>query len=192
MMFITNVFCQDNTPVLAEADWQKIIPHLQNEQWGEVEKISGDYLKKFKKSNEDTDEAAIVRYMYLCSVAGQLGDKQIDKDEALKKVKGLKGKTIVTPVCTFKKKGLFNFFSYSEEQKKWNKCFANKTNTAIYLFEYYDMKDKDLLKEENMNQIEGKNLRLSGTIKDITAEGYAMPRLKVDFADADIWDMIEE
>lgn len=189
MMCFTNVSGQEATPVLTDSEWEKLFPYLENEQWGEVEKLTSGYLRKFQKENENSNEAGVVRYMYLCSVGGLLGNKDINKDDAEKKVAGLKGKSFVTPSCTFKNGGLFNFFSYNEEEKKWNKCFANNNNTVIYLFEYYDMVDIETLTVDFMKNIEGKNLRLGGIIKDIKAEGYAMPRLRVDYSKVEIWDV---
>ena len=192
MMFTATAFSQEEQRVLSDADWEKIIPHLESEQWGEVEKISGGFLKKFDKEQENGIEAGMVRYMYLCGVGGLLGEKQINKDEAEKKVKSLKGKDIVTAGSVFRSKGMFNFFSYSEEEKKWNKCFANNDNTVIYLFEYYDMAHIAALTIGFMDSVEGKVLRLRGTIKDISAEGYAMPRLKVNYSNVEVWDVMEE
>lgn len=192
MVCFTNAFGQETPGVLTEAEWEKLFPHLEKEEWGEADKLTFEYLKKFSKDNENSDEAGIIRYMYLCSVGGQLGNKEISKEEALEKVSGLKGKNFVTPACTFKREGMFNFFSYSEEEKKWNKCFANNDNTVIYLFEYYDMDNANASNKDFMERIEGKWLRLSGKIKDIKAEGYTMPRLRVEYSDVDIWDMPDE
>jgi len=192
MLFVTCAFSQEAPPVLTDADWEKIIPHLEAEQWNEAEKVSGVLLKKFTKDQEESVEAGMIRYIYLCSVGGMLGEKQINKDEALKKVKDLKGKNIITAGSVFKSRGIFNFFSYSEEEKKWNKCFANNNNTVIYLFEYFDMGDINALTTGFMDTMEGKVLRLGGIIKDISAEGYAMPRLRVDYSGVEILDVTEQ
>lgn len=113
MMCFTNVYAQEEQSVLTDAEWEKLFPYLDKEDWKEVEKLTSGYLKKFTGDNENGDEAAIVRYMYLSGIGGQLGDKVISKDEALKKVNVLIGKNIITPPRTFRDKGMFNFFSYN-------------------------------------------------------------------------------
>lgn len=189
MMCFTNVFGQSTETVLTDAEWGKLFPHLEKEEWAEVEKLTFDYLNKFKAENEDSDEAAIVRYMYLSSVGGRLGDRDIDKEEAIKKVEGLKGKHIITPGRSFRKDGMFNFFRYNEESKRWSKCFSNLDRTTIYAFEYFSMTDSETLNADFMARVEGKIIRLKGKVNDITAQGSAMPRLQINYSEAEIWDM---
>lgn len=192
MLFATNVFSQNTQPVLTDAEWETLFPYLEKEDWGEVDKITSGYLKKFTKENENGNEAAIVRYMYLSAVGGQLGDISIDKDEAMKKVKDLKGKNIITPPRTFRKGGMFNFFSYNEDEKKWSKCFSNRDKTSIYFFEYFDMADPAAIREDFMVKMEGKALQLKGKVNEIKAEGYAMPRLRIEYSGVVVWDVVED
>lgn len=192
MLCTTNVFSQNTSPVLTDAEWETLFPYLEKENWGEVEKITSDYLKKFTGQNENGNEAAIVRYMYLSGVGGQLGDKSIDKDQAMQKVKDLKGKNVITPPRTFRKGGMFNFFSYNEDEKKWSKCFSNRDKTSIYFFEYFDMSDPATIQEDYMGKMEGKVLQLKGKVNEIKAEGYAMPRLRIEYSEVVVWDVIDE
>lgn len=191
LLCTANSFAQDYIPIISESEWQKIIAELQKENWADTEKLSAIYLKKIPKNKETADEAAVLRYMYLSSVAGQLGEKTISKEEAVKRTKSIVGKTFITPQITFRQKGMFNFFRFSEEENKWSKCFANTDNTFIYMFEYYDMANKDLIAGDFLKEADGKNFRLTGKIESIAAEGSAMPRLKVNFSEVDILDVIE-
>ncbi len=180
---------QNPDPLISQADWQRIIPYLQKEDWKGAEKISFEFLSRFKGDSQMDDEAGIVRYMYLKSVGGLLGDKDIDKDEAIKKLKGFEGKNIVTPFNKFKNDGMFNYLKLAEEGKTWWKCSANNDATVIHAFETFEVAHQEMI--DDYEQFEGKNLRISAIIKEITAAGSAMPRLNIVFTDTDIWDMEE-
>lgn len=187
-LFTLPLFAQEEKPVLTEADWGRIVPFLEKEEWAGAEKIAKELFKKFTKETDESLDAQAVRYIYLCTVAGQVGDKVITKEEGVKRANLIKGKTVVTAYCVFKPKGMFNLFSFSEENKGWNKCFSNNRATTIYMFEHYDMDDKELLKEPVYSRLEGKEMRLKAVVKEITAGGFAMPRLDVNFTSADIYD----
>jgi hypothetical protein len=172
---------------ITEADWNKIIPHLVNEEWADAEKISLQYLNRFKGDDVMSDEAGIVRYMYLKCVSALLGDKAIDKEQAMKKLKGFEGKNVITPFNSFKVKGMFNYLKMAEDGKAWWKCSANNEATVIHAFETYQMSDKTTI--EKPEQYEGKEIRLSAIIKEITAGGTVMPRLNILFTATEIWDI---
>lgn len=180
---------QETASLITEDDYNRIIPFLIKEDWKETEKISREFLNRFKGADEMSDDAGIIRYMYLTSVSGLLGNKEIDKDQALKKLKGFEGKNIITPYNQFKKGGMFNYLSLDEEGKNWLKCSANDKATVIYAFETFEMADQDMV--TNYQQFEGKNIRVSAIIKSIGASGYTMPRLDIRFINTDIWDMEE-
>ncbi|AWH85622.1 hypothetical protein HYN59_11120 [Flavobacterium album] len=180
---------QETASLITEDDYNRIIPFLIKEDWKETEKISLEFLKRFKGANEMSDDAGIIRYMYLTSVSGLLGNKEIDKEAALKKLKGFEGKNVITPYNMFKKGGMFNYFSLDEESKNWLKCSANDKATTIYAFETFEMADQDMV--TNYQQFEGRNMRVSAIIKSIGASGYTMPRLDIRFTNTDIWDMEE-
>ncbi len=180
---------QDTASLITEEDYNRIIPFLIKEDWKEAEKISLEFLDRFKGKDQMSDDAGIVRYMYLKCVSGLLGDKEIDKDEALKKLKGFEGKNIITPYNMFKNGGMFNFLTLNEEGNAWWKCSANDNATVIHAFETFEAADKEMI--DNYQQFEGKNVRLSAIIKSIGASGYTMPRLDVTFSNTDIWDMEE-
>ena len=185
LLFAPTVFAQDKD-LLTEADWNKLIPYLSQEKWADAEKLTRKYLNIFKGDAIMSDEAGIVRYMYLKSVAAQVGDKIIDKEAGIKKLKGLEGKNIITPLMIFKNDGMFNYLKLSEEGDNWFQCSANSEATNIHMFETYQMSDKNLI--TNAKAYEGKKVRLSAIIKSITANGFTMPRFDVVYSATEIWD----
>ena len=176
--------------ILTEEDWNSLIPYLVEEDWINAEKVSGELLKRFKGEEEMLDEAGIIRYMYINSIGGLVGNKDIDKEEALKKLKGFEGKVIVTPFNMYKKGGLFNYLTLSEDGKTWSKCVANDSATVIHIFETFEMDDKLLI--DNAAKYEGKTMRLIALIKEIKTGGYAMPRLEITYTSTEIWDMEDQ
>ena len=185
-MFTTTLFAQDDKNLVTEADWNKIIPFLSGEQWKDAEKMARTYLNRFKGKDEMSDEAGIVRYMYLKSVGALLGDKVIDKEAALKKLKGFEGKNVITPFITFKNEGMFNYLKLSDEGDNWFQCSANNEATTIHMFETFEMSDKNLVTNPALS--EGKQFRLSAIIKSIEANGFTMPRLDVTYSATEIWE----
>jgi len=184
--FTNTLLAQNVKPLVSEEDWNKIIPFLSEEQWDNAEKLAHAYLDRFKGKEKMTDEAGIVRYMYLKSVAALLGNKTIDKETALKKLKGFEGQNIITPFIIFKKDGMFNYLTISEEGDNWFQCSANNDATEIHMFETFQMSDRNLL--SNPEASEGKKYRLMATIKSIEANGFAMPRLDLLYSTTEIWD----
>lgn len=205
LLFSFPVMAQDEqADVLTQADWEALIPHLEAEEWDEAEKLTEGFLKRFDGGMEMSDEAGIVRYMYLASIAAQVGDKEVSKEDALKKLKGFEGKNVITPFIMYKKDGMFNYFQMVEEgeideegnegekKKQWLHCLSNSSATVIQMFDRFEMADPALLEEEVLERLEGKALRVTAKIKEIKADGYTMPRLQVQYTDADIWDLMEE
>jgi len=176
--------------ILTAEDWNSVIPYLVDEDWINAEKVSGELLKRFKGDDEMLDEAGIVRYMYINAAGGLVGSKEIEKEDALEKLKGLEGKVIVTPFNMYKKGGMFNYLTLSEDGKNWSKCVANDAATEIHIFEIFEMDDKLLI--DNATQYEGKTMRMIALIKEIKTGGYAMPRLEITYKSTEIWDMQED
>lgn len=134
-----------------------------------------------------SEDAGIIRYMYLKSVGGLLGEKEISKEEALKKLKGFEGKNIITPMNMFKNDAMFNYLKLNDDGNAWWKCSANNAATIIHMFETFEVSDKDMI--DNYQQFEGMNIRVFAIIKSIEAAGSAMPRLDVTYSETDIYDM---
>lgn len=178
---------QDALALITEEDYNRIIPHLMKEDWKESEKISRELLDRFKGDSEMSEDAGIIRYMYLKSVGGLLGEKEIDKAGALKKLKGFEGKNIITPMNMFKNEGMFNYLKLNDDGNAWWKCSANNSATIIHIFETFEVADKDMI--NNYQKFEGKNLRVFAIIKSIAAGGSAMPRLDVIFTETEVYDI---
>ena len=180
---------QEEAGKVSDADWDKLIPHLQNEEWAKAEKICKDYLKRFTATDDSLAEPAILRYMYIKCVGARLGAKEYEKSKAEALVKDMVGKTIITPYRQFKEKCLFNCFNLSEEKDHLFATSSNNEATVIHCFEHYFLEEQDII--ANPEGFEGKNLRIAGFVKSIAAGGSAMPRLDIEFEHCFIWDIEE-
>jgi hypothetical protein len=168
---------------ISDKEWSVLIKFLETEKWPEAEKKCIYLMSKFKSEGDTSYQAANLRFMFLVSVAGQLAHKDIDKVAALNKTHFLLGKTVVTPDREFKRKGMFNYFKTSEEDStQLYCCQSNNDATEIQVFETYKMRNPVLLAHPDL--LEGKTLRVKAIIKEIKAEGFAFPRLEVQFKDA--------
>ena len=182
----SSAFCQSTEDLITENDWNKIIGYLSKEDWTNAEKLSLNYIKRYPAKSDSIAAPAILRYMYLRCVGAKLGEKQYSKEEALQKVKNMIGKPIITPPKPYYNECTFNCFQLSEEKNSLYSCSSNQAMTVIQIFENFFMEDEAVIK--NADSLLNKNLRLAGIIKDIKAEGYAMPRLRIEFEKSFIWD----
>jgi hypothetical protein len=171
---------------LTGKDWDGIIKLLIAEDWSKAEKATGVFLKKYNYQTDTGYEASNLRYMYLVSVAGQLAHKDIDKDKALKKVANIIGQKIVTPSRPFNHKDMFNCFMLNDDSTRISCCQANNINTEIQIFEYYQMNDSTLVSRPD--KLADRELRIWGRIESIEAEGFAMPRLRVNYKGCYLYD----
>ncbi len=180
--------CAQNT--ITEQEWGSEIKLLQNEQWKQSEKLVSHLLKSVKQEADTSYDVANLRYMYLVSVAGQLANKEIDKPVALKKVKSLTGKVIITPGRVSKIDGMFNYFKINRDSAYIFCCQANNKATEIQIFETYKMRDSTDINYPLL--YEGKTIRLKARIQKITAAGYLLPRFEVLFTDTSFYSVEEE
>lgn len=169
---------------IPEADWDKLAASLSKENWKSAEQISLGYLGRFKPKQDTTTEAAIVRYMYLRSVAARLAAKEYTPAVALAKVKGFTGKQVITPSLNFKAAGMFNFIKVSDDKKALFLCAANEAATQIHSFETYYLQDSTMM--EQVSELEGQNIRLMGTIKTIKTGGMAMPHFEIALKNTEV------
>jgi hypothetical protein len=183
-----NIISQNSEEKISDTEWDNLINLLIKENWSGAEKLSAQYLKKFSAKDDSPAQPAIVRYMYLTSVAAQLGEKQYCKEKALKKTRDLVGKTIITPTKEFLPNGIFNCFSLSSDSTCFFSCSSNEDMTVIQMFEKYEMADSNTLTKALNSEYDNKKLRIGAVIKEINAGGYTMPRLELVFKDAFIWD----
>jgi hypothetical protein len=176
---------QQQPTIITEDDWDNMIEYLSASDWEKAEQETLRHLKRFSKSEENSEDAAIIRYMYIRCVGAQLATDK-DKSAADKKVKNLVNKPIITPVLTYKTKGLFNYFSLNEAKDAIFLCAANDEATNIFCFETYQMKDKRII--ENITDYEGEDMRIKGVIKSISAGGFALPRLDILVIDSELME----
>lgn len=170
---------------LSVNDWDKIVKLLSTEKWKDAEKLAIKYMEKVGDDDSLADPA-ILRYMYLRCVAAQLGEKTYDKATALKKVEGMTGKSIITPPLLFNPDKMFNGLQLSEDSNSFFSCASNNSMTVIQEFEEYNFADTTVV--DNTRPLLNKSLRIAGFIKSIEAEGMTMPRFRVVFENAFIWD----
>ena len=162
-----------------------VIKALNAEEWSRSADLFLKLLNQ-KSVQDDTDEVAMLRYMYIKSVAGLLNQKVFTKEEALSRVKSFENKKLVLaghPILKGKRKS--NCIQLASD--KPNTLFTTATNSAgteIHAFEYVMLKPK--IEAEDMEKLEGKNGRLSGTLESIQVEGNFLPRFKLILVDGDL------
>lgn len=184
---ICNLNAQNQS--VTDKEWNTLIQELQNEKWSSAEKLSLNYLKRFSENDDSTTAPAVLRYMYLRSVAAKLSEKQYSKEVTLKLVKKFTGKFIATPPKEFIPKGMFNCFTLNDDSTQLYSCSSNKNMTYIQIFEYYQMSHPEEIKSAKAGEFNHKNLRIIARIKEIKAGGMAMPRLDIVFSDSFIWEI---
>lgn len=191
---LTAMNAQDNKPALPDfrpeirrTEWTELTGLIKAEKWTDADKLTVTYYDRVKNDDLRKDDAAILRYMMLNVVAGELADGIIDNEAALKKLKPLEGKRFISPTFTFKSKGILNYLLLSSDGKSWNKCTTNKEADVIIIAENFEVAHPEML--ENTGKYDNRNYRLSGTIKTITANSPVKPHLEVSYANTEIWDI---
>jgi hypothetical protein len=179
---------------ISDAEFKKsynsILENLSNEKWKTVNSISILLLNKIGSIDSMAHEKSVLRYIIIYANAGLLNNKEITKDEALKRAIIFKGKELSMPAHPFRKDCYVNCTHLAEDRQ--NTLFSavnNSLGTQIFAFEYVKLK-KDL-DQATINKIEGKNVALSGVLKDVSVQGYGLPRYKLEFEDGDI-EILEE
>jgi hypothetical protein len=185
---------QSNTPAIADfrpeiykKDWQELTDIIKAEKWQEADKLTTTYYSRVKNDNYRKDDAAILRYMMINVVAAELANGVIDNAEALKKLKPLEGKRFISPSLTFKSKGILNYLILADTGKSWVKCTTNKEADVIQMAENFEVAYPEMLVDTA--KYDGRNFRLTGTIKGINASSPVRPHLEVSYANTEIWDI---
>lgn len=194
LLSLTAVNAQDNAPAIADfrpeiykKEWTDLGNLLKEEKWPEADKLAVSYMQRVANDTHRKDDAAILNYMLLAAVSGELANGQIDNATALKKLKQLEGKRFITPTVTFKTKGILNLLLLSADGKSWIKCTTNKQADVIQMTELYEVAYPEML--QNTEKYDNRNFRLSGIIKTISADSPAKPRLDITFSGTEIWDL---
>lgn len=169
------------------SEWKVVTDQLKNEQWAEAEKTATGYLVRAEHDAYHAEDAAILRYMIINAISGELANGLTDKETALKKLKPLQGKEVVTPTLTFKDKGILNNLLLADDGLAWTQTITNKAQDMIVLKETFKVAFLSMLQETK--KYDGKNFRLRATIGEITANNPAHPRLDVVYNNTEIWDI---
>lgn len=161
-----------------------LIEALKKEQWNTSAEIS---LKMLQQNTDsvNADQPAMLRYMYIKSVAGLLNQKVITKDEALEKVKSFQTLRLILAGHPILKKCGQNCIQLSAD--KPNTLFTNATNvkgTEIHSFEYV-LFNQDITPKD-MEEIEGKTGRLEGILKSVEVEGNFLPRFRLTLVNGEL------
>ena len=189
-LFVTVVLCLSAgsrvaaQPRMTDSDWAAVITPLSNEDWKSAEKISLSYLNRFKGADDTSYAADILRYMYIRCVGARLAAKEYTPQAALAKVKAFKGKSVITPSLEYKKEGIFNYVTRSDEKKELFVCAANADGTAIFCFEHYAVADTSIF--DYADKLEGKKMKMLARIDNIKTGGVTMPHFDISFKNADV------
>lgn len=167
-----------------KSEWKVVIDQLKNEKWADAEKTATGYLARAEKDAYHTEDAAVLRYMIINAISGELANGLTDKETALKKLKPLEGKEVVTPTLTFKSKGILNSLLLADDGLAWTQTITNKEQDMVVLKETFKVAFLSMLQETT--KYDGKNFRLRATIGEITANNPAHPHLDVVYQNTEI------
>lgn len=190
----SSVTAQENTPnvpdftvkAINRTEWNTVVTQLKEEKWQEAEKSVLAYMER-TKSEHKKEDAAVLRYMFINAVAGQLANGQINNVEALKKLKPLEGQQVITPTVTFKAKGILNYMLLADDGMAWVKTTTNADKDMIILKETYKTAFLSML--QNSGRYDNRNFRMRATVKAFSAGNAAHPSLSVIYNDAEIYDI---
>lgn len=185
LLFIVSSLCAAGQQKITKEEWGRLIQSLEAENWLSSESLSSAYLARYTDSTDTTGVAATVRYMYIRSVAARLAAKQYTQEEALKKVKSMQGKEVLTPVLQFKAKGMFNLVKLSEDSLSLFICGANSNATEIHTFEIYEPADPVIML--HATELEDKHVRLYARIATIKSGGVAFPHLELCLTNTEVY-----
>jgi hypothetical protein len=187
LLFIIPEMCfAQEKSFVEQANWDKIIQCLDHEEWAKANKLAMACLKKCPKEEVNGNEAAILRYMYLFTESGLMNEKNVDKEEALKRVKAFEGLRIILPghPLSTREAGFNVIEPYNNNSDTLFVTESNKVMTEIFCFIYVIPSTKMSMDDFNKNI--GNSYTISGTLQRITAEGYALPRFKIYMDKAEV------
>lgn len=166
-----------------EPDYDTLLTQLQNEQWAKAFKSCDRLLKYAEPIDSMEIPTELLRYIYIYTTAGQMNEHQLTQQQALARVKGMKGKKVITPAHTFSTEVHANSTMVSGAKR--DTLFSNVDNSAgtqIFSFEYAYIKDG--VKEPD-EELKDKLIAVRGKLEDITVEGHMLPRFRLMIGDAE-------
>ena len=132
---------QTPSPTVTDADFEKVLAAVSNEDWDTAVSLSSKFLKQMK---DDDERLLRLRYIYLYAAAGKVTDGRMEFDELGKLAKELVGKEVVFPYrpITMQCRGAMNFICPSgDKNDRVMVAASNKLGTSILAFEYVQLKD---------------------------------------------------
>lgn len=165
---------------LEEPEWDALIDALIANNWAAAHALCERYLPRFAP-NDTSGEAARFRYMYIYSLAGRVGERAVDREAALKKVKKFEGKRVEMPSHPIRPSDecVFNCFWRSEDDPaKIIVASAGGSGTFIHAFETFALPPG-----LDLEQNRGKNLRLGGTLTKIELRGQTLSAFGIEVSD---------
>ncbi|RWY49377.1 hypothetical protein [Mucilaginibacter gilvus] len=177
-LFLLISFGARAQPTTDDQKWNTLISSLEAEDWVPANELSLALLNSIPAAEQNGNQAAVLRYMYILSESGLMDLEKVTKKEALKKVIGFVGKPILLPGHPVSVKQKFN--SITSASNGCDTLFVTATNrkgTSIFAFEYIVLKTK--WTEADLNANAGKIWRLGGILKTIKVEGDMFKRFKL-------------
>lgn len=162
-----------------ERKYSLLLDNLQKESWQESSKLCDELLNKIESVDSMITPTKVLRYIKIYSLAGQLNERQITKNDAVKLTQNLKGKEMRMPAHLYNEKCYINCTHLSKEEKNTFNSFVNNAQgTQIFSFEYVKI-DGEI--KETPEEMAGKFLALEGILDEISVEGNMLPRFKLKF-----------
>lgn len=179
-----------NQNLISITDWKLVIDQLRAEKWTEAEKTATTFLVRAEKDTVHPENAAILRYMLVNAIAGELASNQTDNETANNKLKKLIGQTVITPTYTFKSQALVNGITLTDDAKGWSQVITNRAQDAVMLKETYSLAYPSMAQDAN-DKYENNNFRLQAKITAVSATSIAHPHVDISLSNAEIWDISE-
>ncbi|TFF38409.1 hypothetical protein [Mucilaginibacter psychrotolerans] len=178
LLFMLACFFAQAQSLTDDQKWDSLISSLEAEDWMPANQLSLSLLNSIPAAEQNGNQAAMLRYMYILSESGLMDLGKVDKPEALKKVIGFVGKPIMLPGHPVSvKQGFNSITSTSNGADTLFVTAANKKATSIFAFEYIVLKQK--WTDADLNANAGKIWRLGGILKSINVEGNMFKRFKL-------------
>lgn len=168
---------------LTDDNWHKMTGYLNNEDWGEANKLATLLLTKCTAADSDNKYAALLRCMFIISDAGLLNEQRITQQEALNDVKRFVGQKIMLPGHPLSLKYGANVIQPLNNST--DTLFVTETNkkmTEIYCFEYITLAKK--IPMEIFNKDINQFGLIEGIVSSVNVEGNMLPRYKIYLTNA--------
>ncbi|MGE6219830.1 hypothetical protein ACQKCH_08370 [Nubsella zeaxanthinifaciens] len=176
-----NCIAQNQNQQNFNAKYNSILTYLSEENWTKSENQTKKLLSEIELLEDFQTERKILRYIYIYSVGGLLNENKLSKKEALQKVYFLKSTEMIMPAHPFIEDCNINCTHISDDDKNtFFTCVNNAAGTQIFCFDYVKIKNGI---KDSKEALEGKYIRLEGKLKEISVEGYMLPRFKLIFID---------